>query len=281
MQLLRLNEVVTSPQDRVFRYSPVRATLLALGVVGFSAALVLVDWEGRSRSAYYVAYYIAGFLLLCLLLMRRFLVARFLPSNWLVRMRHDALLIQFRSYLNYYHLPAEDFTVILIPYREIRSARLVRERANIQAQGGASVQTRRLIELELSGDLEPVSKALAAELARPAPQQRTWYGTTSTLYEHYPVRMVSSPFLQIEWSVRPSATSFLDVLRPHTTIAPPMMVSEDFAHLGRLSRDEQEKRLRELDQRGRTIAAVYMARRLYGYDLNQAQAFIEGLRPSP
>lgn len=280
MQLLRLNEVATSPEDRVFRYSPVRATLLALGVVGFSAALVLVNWQGRSRSAYYVAYYIAGFLLLCLLLMRRFLVARFLPSNWLVRMRHDALLVQFRSYLNY-HLPAEDFTVILIPYREIRSVQLVRERANIQVQGGASVQTRRLIELELSGDLEPVSKALAAELARPAPQQRTWYGTTSTLYEDYPVRMVSSPFLQLEWSVRPSVTNLLNVLRPYTTIAPPVAVSEDFAHLGGLSRDEQEKRLRELDQRGRTIAAVYMARRLYGYDLNQAQAFIKGLRSSP
>ena len=56
------------------------------------------------------------------------------------------------------------------------------------------------------------------------------------------------------------------------------MVSEDFAPLGALSREEQEKRLRELDRRGRTIAAVYIARRLYAYDLNRARAFVEGLR---
>jgi len=129
--------------------------------------------------------------------------------------------------------------------------------------------------------LTPLSKALAAEPAKPAPREKTWYGNTSTLYKHYPVRMVCSPFLQVEWSVVPHATSFLDALRPYTTIAPPVVVSEDFLHIGDLSRPEQEKRLHELDQRGRTIAAVYVARRIYGYDLNQAKAFVEGLRPRP
>jgi hypothetical protein len=240
--------------------------------------LVLVDWEGRRPSAYYIAYYISGVVFLSLFLMRRLLLARLRPSNWLARMRHDGLFIQFRSYLNY-HLPAEDLTVVFIPYRDIRSARLVRERAKVPDQeGGTSVRTRRLVELELAGDLVPLSKALAVESARPAPQEKTWYGKTSTLYRHYPVRMVTSPFLQVEWPVVPSATSFLDALRPYTTIVPPVELSEDFAHLDNLSRAEQEKRLQDLDRRGRTIAAVYMARRLYGYDLNQAQAFVEGLR---
>ena len=277
MQLLRLNEVERSPGDRVFRYSPTRMALLFLGVVCMGIALLLVDWQGRSRSVHYIAYYIDGVLLLGLVLMRRFLLARFRPSNWLVRMRHDGLLIQFRSYLNY-SLPAEDVTVVSIPYQNIRSARSVRERSTIQGEDGTTEQTRRLVEFELVGDLTPLSKALAAELARPAPKQKTWYGNTSTLYRHYPVRMVSSPFLQVEWSAVPGAAGFLDALRSYTTIAPPVVVSEDFAHIGSLNREEQEKRLRELDQRGRTIAAVYIARRLYGYDLTQAEGFIQGLR---
>ena len=72
---------------------------------------------------------------------------------------------------------------------------------------------------------------------------------------------------------------FLEALRPFITISPAVAVSEDLANFGNLSRDEQERRLRELVRRGRTIAAVYMARRLYGYDLAQAQAYVKDLGP--
>jgi hypothetical protein len=57
------------------------------------------------------------------------------PSNWLARVRNDGLFIQFRSYLNY-HLPADALTVFFIPYQEIRSARLVRERTKIRTTMG-------------------------------------------------------------------------------------------------------------------------------------------------
>ncbi len=150
MRLLRLSEVHPSPEDRVFRYSPALVAAWSLGIVCIAAALVLVEWEGRTRSAYYIAYYVSGVLLLSVFLMRRFLLARLRPSNWLARIRNDGLFIQFRSYLNY-HLPADDLTVVFIPYQEIRSARLVRERTKIPGHDGISTQTRRLVELELAG----------------------------------------------------------------------------------------------------------------------------------
>ncbi len=274
MRLLRLSEVHPTSDGRVFRYSLARAVALALILVCIGATLVLA---GRNRSAYYIAYYVSAVLFLGILLMRRFLLARLRPSNWLAWLAIDGVFIQFRSYLNY-HLPAEDFTVLFIPYREIRSARSVRESTKIQDQDGVSLDTRHLIELELAGDMAPLSQALAVELGKPVRREKTWYGSTSTLYKHYPVRLVSSKFLQAEWLVVSGAGAFLDALRPYTTIAAPVEVSEDFAHLGNLSREVQEERLRELDRRGRTIAAVHMARRLYGYDLNQAQTFVEGLR---
>src|SRR5713226_243157 len=162
MRLLRLSEVDLTSPARVFRYSLARAAVLVIGLVSIGAALALADWEGRRRSSFYIADYVSAVLLLGVLFMRRFFLARLRPSNWLARMTSDGLFIQFRSYLNY-HLPAEDLTVIFIPYQDIQSARLVRERTTIQDQDGASVQTRRLIELELAGDLAPLSRALAVE----------------------------------------------------------------------------------------------------------------------
>src|SRR5690349_2394258 len=75
-------------------------------------------------------YYIAAVVFLFLDFMRRFITARFRFSNWLVRMNDSGVYVQFRSYLNY-HLPAEDITVVFIPFGEIRSARLVKERLTV------------------------------------------------------------------------------------------------------------------------------------------------------
>jgi hypothetical protein len=90
--------------------------------------------------------------------------------------------------------------------------------------------------------------------------------------------MASSQCLRMQWSVVPGAAKFLQALNPYTAIMAPLRISEDFANVKTLSREEQEKRLRELDARGETMAAVYMARRLYGYGLSEAEVFMEGLR---
>jgi hypothetical protein len=277
IRLMRAAEVSVTSRDRMFRYSPARASLLVIAILAACAGLVIFHWP-RPRAAYYIS----GAILLGLLLMRRFILARFRSSNWLVKLSDDGVFLQFRSYLNY-HLPGENLTVVFIPHQDIRSARLVRERSKTRdMEGGTAERTRRLVELELAVDPGPLAAALAVERARPAPLEKNWYGLkTATLYEHYPVSMPSLPFLRVEWQVVPGASVLLDALRPHVTIAPPVVISEDFANLKGLTREQQEKRLRELDGRGQTIAAVYMARKLYAYDLAQAKTFVEGLRGSP
>jgi hypothetical protein len=82
----------------------------------------------------------------------------------------------------------------------------------------------------------------------------------------------------MQWSVVPVAAKFLEALYPYATVVAPVRISKDFANINALSREQQEKRLRELDARGETIAAVYMARRLCGYGLREAEVFMEGLR---
>jgi hypothetical protein len=277
MRLLRLSDVETGPRDRVFYYSRTHVLLIALIAIAASAALLF-----RAFSAHWKpGYYLGAVILLFLTLMHRFITARFRPSNWLARMNDLGLFIQFRSYLNY-HLPADDLTVVFVPYQEIRSAGLVRERTRVpDTQGRTATQILRYIELELAGDTGALAKALQAEIGEKAPNEKHWYGSSSTLYEDYPVRMPSPPFLRMKWQVVPRAQKFLDAIRPWTTIADPVSVSQDFAHLQGLTREEQQKQLRELTQRGETIAAIYTARRLYGCGLEDARSMVEGLRNQP
>jgi hypothetical protein len=272
MRLLRLAEVEPSAGDRVFRYAPTRALLAASAVLGTSVVLVGLGWHARSGAVYD---WVAAALALAVVLMRRFVLARFRPSNWLVRLRDDGVLIQFRSYLNY-HFPADDRTVVFLPYDAIRSARLVRETSTVYFANERSQRRRRLVELEID-DGAALATALTEERARPAPYEKCWYGTSATVYQHYPVQMASPTLLQVEWGVVPGAQVLLDALRLHTTIAPSVDVSQDFTRLKAASHEEQEAYLRKLAATGQTIAAIYLARRLYGLGIEQAKTAVDGL----
>jgi hypothetical protein len=92
--------------------------------------------------------------------------------------------------------------------------------------------------------------------------------------------MTSPPFVQVEWGVVPGPDVLVDALRRYTNIALPFEVSHDYANLEGLGREEQEKRLLALVEAGMTLDAVYVARKLYSYDLTQARTFVEGLRGS-
>lgn len=273
MRLLRLADVEQSPSDRVFSYSRVTASLLASIVIGSCLALLF-----RFSKNWKPGYYFAAVIICIAWLLATFVTARFRPSNWLVRMTDLGLFIQFRSYLNY-HLPADDLTVVFVSFQEIRSARLIRERAQVpDAEGHSTTQMLRYAELELVGDTAALDKALDAELSERAPTEKRWYGRSSTLYDDHPVRMTSPPFLRIRWQALPGARKFLDALRPYTTISDPVRISQDFRNLENLPAEEQRNRLRELAQRGETIAAVYLARKLYGCGLSEAHAKVDELR---
>jgi hypothetical protein len=269
---MRTVEVPETPRDRLFRASRWHAVLLVLVCASACAAMIWRRWPAPRPS-----YYISAAILLLLFLLRGFITARFHPSNWLVRMSDEGLFLHFRSYLNE-HLPAEDPTVFFLSFGDIRSARRVREWLTVRTMDNSSeTQIHHYVELELAIDPTPLAQALAEECARPAVPEKRWYGTSSTLYRDYPVLMQSPPFLRLEWRVAPSAQAFLKGLRGRVEIAEPISVSQDFTGMQTLTRGEQDKRLRELDQRGQTMAAVYIARKLHAFDLTQATEYVKNL----
>jgi hypothetical protein len=275
MQLMRAADVPQTERDLVFRASRLHAVLTVLACLAFCVWFILHTWPHPR-----IAYVFSGGILLFLFLLHRLVSYRFHPSNWLVRAGDEGLFIHFRSYLND-DLSPDDPTVVFLPYPEIRSVRLVRERVTKPDMNGRSTtEFQHWVELELTKDTAALVDALGTERGRPGATEKHWYGTSASLYLDYPVQMPTPPFLRVRWQVVPRVAVLFDALRPRVEIAPEVKVSEDFSSLQNLPAAEQEKRLRELNQRGQTMAAIYMARRLYGCNLTEATNFVKGLTGS-
>jgi hypothetical protein len=271
MRLMRELEVPVTPRDRLFRASRFHAILFVLIVLGACAAVLFYRWPA-ARPSYFISAGALALLILC----RRFITARFHPSNWLLRLSDEGMFIHFRSYLNE-GMPGEDPTVMFLSFSDLRSARRVKEwiiKRNMQ--GGSESQILHWVEFELAIDPAPLVAALAAERSLPGASVKHWYGTSITLVQDFPVLMERPPFLRVRWQVVPRVSVLLDALPKGVTIAPPVKLSSDFASMQGLSREEQTKRLRELNARGDTIATIYLAQKIYGCDLTQATQIVKG-----
>ncbi|TMA80594.1 MAG: hypothetical protein E6J74_39725 [Deltaproteobacteria bacterium] len=277
MQLMRSADVPLDRRDRVFHYSGFRAVTGAMILVAIALGALVFGWLKNA----WIAYYVAAVVAICLLIFQRLVTARFRSSNWLIRLTDHGLFVKFRSYLNH-HFSDQDFTVVFLPYSEIRSVKLVKERQELPDrddtnQSTTIIRTRRIIDLELSDDSTQLAEALAKERERVFAKPTQGTGRTSSRYQHFPVRLPSPTLLRIEWGVVPDPQTFLDGLTRHTLVRDTEETSRDFVNFDGLSREEQETRLLELAESGDMIGAVGMARKLYSYDLAAAKHFVEDL----
>lgn len=276
MQLMRLANVPPEPPTRIFRYSQFRAVIGATILIAFALAASLLGWYQDIG----LAYYLAAISVVSLLIFHKLIIARFRPSNWLVRMTDHGLLIKFRSYLND-HFDDQDLTVVFLPYSEIRSARYLKEHQEVPDRDGnrrkTTTRTRRVVEVEIAADSTQLGKALARERERLFSKAVIGAGRISTRYQHLPVQLASRSILRVEWGVVPSAQVLLDALSRHTLVQNPAAVSKDFTNLDKLSKEEQETRLVELAASGDMMGAVTLARELYAWDLTAAKQFVEEL----
>lgn len=277
MQLLRLSEVPLRDQDRSFCYSRARALCGAVLALLAAALAIYIGSAGQS----WLGYYLAGVILIALLLYHKAIIARFQPTHWLVRMTDDGLFIKFRSYLNG-HFAADDHVVVFIPYSEIAAAKLVHEVQRVPDRDGPNqpaetTRRRRMVELELDGDSRELAIAIASEQDTVLAKTRIGSERPSTRYHHFPVRLPTMKRLVIEWGVVPKAQVFLDALERHTHVRPEESTIKTLTIKSELNRQAQESRLLELVESGQKIVAISEARRLYAYSLTEAESFIDEL----
>jgi len=264
-----------SQRDLVFAYSRVSAISGALVLFLASAGLIVF---ARLNGAW-PAYVVAAFMILFVLIYQKVIIARFHPGNWLVRMTDNGLFVKFRSYLND-HFDAQDFVVLFLPFSELRSARMVKERQEVPDQSTRSSTTtitKRILELELAGKTVELAIALGAERERVFGKMPRTNGRMSTRYQHFPVHLASPTLMRVEWGVVPKLQTLLDALTRHTLVPASGEEKKDYTHLESLDRKEQEARLLELAESGDMIGAIAIARKLYSYDLTTAKQFVESL----
>lgn len=271
ISLLTAAQVPTGPRDVVFQHSRWRASLAASVILIVSG---LFAWEGwRHRSV--LAYYVAALGLIAIMVFREFVTARFLSSNWLIRVTESGIFVHFRSYLNH-RLPAEDLSVAFLPFDIVTQVRSVVERRDTPDWDSDNRWMRRRssvhrwLEFAVQADTTALARALDQEVARRA--------HVGLFYRDHPVRLVAPGVIQVKWMTRASATAVLDLLRGRIGVGDAAVVATDFATLDNLPPDEQRKALKDLARAGDTMTAVAWARRLYGFDLEQAKTFVERLK---
>src|SRR6476469_1400957 len=98
MQLYRERDVPANEHERVFRYSPASAAIVYSLL--FGGAIALVATGVRQHFVPLEFFGVIG--AAAVFLSRRFVVARFRPSIWLVTATESGVYVKFRSYLNYH-----------------------------------------------------------------------------------------------------------------------------------------------------------------------------------
>jgi hypothetical protein len=286
MQFLTWNQVANQPFIKEYKY-PVATSALGLLVaaaVMAASTIAIVHVSGQTIVGLLLLAWIAFWFAIFTLVLFKLLRDRLRPTNWLVRLQTNGLMVKYRSYLNS-SLPEEDSVAVFIDFSEIESIRRHDVERNIPGStvGDDELRSQVYAELQLRnksqvGELET---HLAAERKRPGPYMKTWYGGRRTaLSRHYPVQVTSESVVRIEWSVRPKLSHFLDELKPYLQAAPPVRSSVDYRKAGELPRKEQEEILIELLQAGDRIGATRTARHLYGFDTTRAVQFLEELSPT-
>jgi len=265
--LMKPDEVRQFSNGTVYAHARIFPLLIWLIVLAGAVRVMADDWPH-----FHLFKIFAIIALLFLFFFKRFIIAPFQASNWLVRTADNGAYVQFRSYLNY-RWPILGATVAFIPYSDIHSARLVRERLTVprfDGRNGTTTEFHRYVELELNADTASLSEALDAERNYSPPDNMT-------IYRDYPVTLRVPPFVRIEWNVRPGAKTFLKSLPSRIAIHEPVKFHEDYSNARDLDSEEQDRRIRELERRGKRIEAVYLAQQLRRCSLAEATNYVERL----
>jgi hypothetical protein len=282
MKILSLKQTSCRQTDVVFRNTSLGSAIGAVvmwALVGTAVYLLIYGRIGGFDPPRALVVFIGLFVLLFAWLMTRTFQAARRPSNWLVRLCGNEVLVKYRSYENW-RMSEDDPQVIELHRDEIAAVRQRKERqVSKNSEGSTVVYHRGYLELELKNhDTSEIEKALAAEVALPG------WGN-----EHHRTKSLSYPVsadnrvIRITWSsesssIRPKLKQALAAFSRLAPVGETQTSTEDFtpASLRELPKAEQRKRLAELARRD-SFAADRAARELYHCSLSEARKMIEEL----
>jgi hypothetical protein len=199
-------------------------------------------------------------------------------QNWLLAYDGGSVTIKFRSFLNA-HYPLADVVIVTVTRREIAWLRRTKERVTTQGSEGTESRTSYFLDIGLADgvDTAPLAEALKAERRDPP---GTW---SRTRWHDQPLRLVEDGrVLRVTWASQASSVtpSLNKTLRQLSSLAPVREQLSRDADYTKPASDQaaKETQIIELIERGEQIAAVKLAKKLYGVSLTQPNKFVEELQ---
>lgn len=255
------------------------AGLIALAVV--AGAFVLYLRDGASWPLVLAVLWFGGIAALIAWLSLRHIVNASGPDGWVLREDGAHLLVNLRSHLNTHFDPTTP-SVLVLPKRQVRNLRVVRERGVRTHVGDYGVVfenpiRREFLDIAFDGDAAAVAAAVAAALAA----EGTRRSEGGSRFHHSAVRMLPNGTLRIAWRdeanrLRPSLDTCRRQLSPRYRFAE--AGSSEQKPLDELDVTAKESRLLEMVLRGERMEAVALAKVLYGMSTTEAVHFIDTLR---
>ena len=282
MQLLKIKDVQLTTQESVFKESALVQFLAGLIGVGFGIGMFLGYRYGKLPFYVFILSGVlpALFSIMCF----RHCAKAMSPTNWLLAIGPDRVLIKFRSYLNT-QLPEEDPQVVSLSFSEIEAAQITKEKIRYYRSQGNSKTTEYQTHFDLhikTDSLQPLRERLRYERSVKTYKDSGIY-KSSTKARHYPVSVPEDKIIRIHWRCSGSFVTggikkAADLLaRNHVIIKPVQRKISDFTTKAVQDGAKAGDKILELAESGNIIAATKLAKRVYNYDTTQAKKFVDSL----
>lgn len=283
MKIIKLNEVNNTSLCTRFKQS----SLALLNATIFLVVLIIgvIWWHNVGNFLLVGVIFCCGFFGFIALLSFSNFKKSLTPSNWILLVSPNQIIIKFRSYLNSY-FPEDDPQIVQFHPSEIEYARITKQR--LTSWGSGNGRPRRITTfhsfLDLSiieNDLGPLSKQIKYE--RNLKMQPTGkfikYRNKS---KHYPVSVIDNRVVRIEWrslrdAVTPGIKKALVKLSEEGIRIETLQKEVIDLTRGKDNKKQMEDNILYLAERGNTLAAVKLARKVYGLNLAEAKVFVEDL----
>jgi hypothetical protein len=282
MQLLKLKNVQLTTQECIFKESALIQFLAGLLGVGIGIGIFLGYRYGKLPFYVFVLSGIVPVLFSAICF--RHCAKAMAPTNWLLAIGPDRILIKFRSYLNS-HLPVDDPQVVLLSFSEIEAAQIIKEKIRYYSSQRNSKTTEYQSHFDLH--IKTESLKLLQERLKYERSVKTYKDSgiykSSTKARHYPVSVPDDKIIRIQWRgsgsfVTPGVKKAANLLaRNHVVIKPVQRKDRDFTTKAIEGGAKADDKILELAERGKILAATRLAKRVYNYDTTEARKFVESL----
>ena len=265
MRLLRIDEAQLRPDDTVFKEPTDFPLLLTGGILALGLLFAYLTIAKREWAFLFPALILLGAGVAMVNIVRPALK----PTNWVLAIGADRVLVKFRPY-SHTRFSDADPQVVEVPMSEIGS--IARRTIAVTDRGHKGI-LHTVREPVLDFRLPGASLGVLKERLR---HERTHPGVWAT---HHPVSVVAGEVIRVSWKgnaawLRPKTEEAVRLLGQHVAVDPETYVEIDLTRPESIAPVDREWYLRGLVAAGTNVKTVILTEKLYGVSNEEAKRMI-------